>query len=242
MIYTRTLVALQTELKSQYEVSSTIWHRGEKGRKREHGLGMFLREQLPEKYGVATGEIIPFKGRAPSPQCDIVIYDRLTFPIIGKSAPVQQIPYESVYAVIEVKSQISLAANKDARAKFVAIQKLPRCNLKQRPKRNKKRNPVFFLFGYELSTNKDNCVAFINDLTALGAESTLIALDAGVAMWIEELPSGKDRPLFLNTADQSGFHETLAWFFFILLNSLSEIDLGVPNYIELLYDGKYDSA
>lgn len=88
MIYTRTLIALHTELKVTYEVSSTIRHKGEKGRKREHGLGMFLREQLSEKYGVATGEIIPFQGHSVAPQCDIIIYDRLTFPIIGKSAPV----------------------------------------------------------------------------------------------------------------------------------------------------------
>ena len=127
MIYTRTLIALQKQLKSQYEVSSTILHKGEKGRKREHGLGMFLREQLPEKYGVATGEIIPFKGQAPSPQCDIIIYDRLTFPIIGKSGPVQQVPYESVYAVIKKKTQQTKTTNKDASEKFSAIRNLPRC-------------------------------------------------------------------------------------------------------------------
>src|ERR1022692_1553681 len=202
MIYTRTLIALHTELKAQYAVSSTIRHKGEKGRKREHGLGMFLREQLPEKYGVATGEIIPFRGKAPSPQCDIVIYDRLTFPIIGKFAPVQQIPYESVYAVIEVKSQINSSALKDSCAKFTAIRKLPRCALKQQPKQSKTRNPQFLVFGYELGTTEERCVAFIRQ--AADPDVTLFALDAGVALWIEGLPTGgqltEDGPVFLRTA------------------------------------------
>jgi hypothetical protein len=237
MIYTRTLIALHAELKAQYDVSSTIWHKGEKGRKREHGLGMFLREQLPEKYGVATGEIIPFKGKSPSPQCDIIIYDRLNFPIIGKSSPVQQIPYESVYAVIEVKSQITLPALKDSSAKFSAIRNLPRCALKQRPKRSKTRNPIFVLFGYELATTEERCVAFVRQ--AGTKDVTLFSLDAGVATWIEGLSNG-DRHCFLRTADKTGFHETLTWFLFLLLDSLSEIDLGIPNYSELLYDGKYE--
>jgi hypothetical protein len=60
---------------------------------------MFLKENLPEKYGIATGEIIPFRGNLSSPQCDIIIYDRLSFPIIGKSAAIQQVPYEAVYAI-----------------------------------------------------------------------------------------------------------------------------------------------
>src|SRR6266576_1901125 len=79
---------------------------------------------------------------------------------------------------------------------------------------------------------------------AANRDVTLFALDAGVALWIEALPTvGKvteDRPVFLRTADKKGFHETLAWFLFLLLDSLSGIDPGTPNYSELLYAGKYE--
>ena len=148
MIYSRTMIEYQKELQAKYDVSSTIRHRGEKGRKREHGLAMFLKENLPEKYGVATGEVVPYMGHIPSPQCDIIIYDRLAFPILGKSSITQQVPYEAVYSVIEVKSNITSASLEYALNKFSAIRKLPRCKLKQRPKRGSDQRPLFVLFGY----------------------------------------------------------------------------------------------
>jgi hypothetical protein len=240
MIFTRTLVALHAELKAQYDVSSTIRHKGEKGRKREHGLGMFLREHLPERYGVATGEIIPFEGKMAAPQCDLIVYDRLTYPIIGKSSAVQQVPYESVYSVIEVKSQITAADLRSTSEKFLAIRRLPRCSLKRRPSRSKTRNPVFVLFGYELRTTKAKCVDFVRED---GTDDLMVfALDAGVAMRLDGLPSGS-KHVFLRTADAAGdFHETLVWFLFLFLEALAKIDLGIPNYSELLYDGKYEES
>ncbi len=240
MIFTRTLIALHSELKAQYEVSSTIRHRGEKGRKREHGLAMFLREHLPERYGVATGEIIPYRGAATSPQCDLIIYDRLTYPIIGKSTAVQQVPYEAVYAVIEVKSKLTSSELKSTEQKFSAIRSLPRCKLRRTPRKPKKRNPAFFLFGYELATTQERCVELAQK--AAGDDILVFALDAGFVITIDGLEGGP-RTIFLRTDDEpSGLHETLAWFFALLLDALSEIDLGMPKYSELLYDGKYEGG
>ena len=58
------------------------------------GLNRLLIDILPEAYGVATGEIIPFNGETSSPQCDTIIYDRLHNPVIGRSDAVKQIPLE----------------------------------------------------------------------------------------------------------------------------------------------------
>jgi hypothetical protein len=70
------------------------------------------------------------------------------------------------------------------------------------------------------------------------------SLNAGLAMLFDALPNGsKHQHVFLRTADRAGhFHETLVWFFFLLLESLSKIDLGTPKYSELLYDGKYEEG
>lgn len=232
MIYTRTLALMQKELHVKYQVSSTIRHRGEKGRNREHGLAMFLRENLPEKYGVATGEIIPFKGDMPSPQCDIIIYDRLSFPIIGKLSAVQQVPYEAVYSVIEVKSQITSGALTDALEKFSAIRQMPRCELRRKPKRLKDRNPFFVLFGYELATSTEKCLEFIKQ--GVYSDIMLIALDTGLTIWVGP-PDQEGRPVFLRGTDaEKSFYQTLALSFACLMDSLSSIDLGTPKFVFLV--------
>jgi hypothetical protein len=150
------------------------------------------------------------------------------------------VPYESVYSVIEVKSRIAAADLSSTSGKFSAIRKLPRCSLIGKPKRSKTRNPIFVLFGYELATTEEQCVDFVRrDGTD---DVVLFALNAGLAMLWDELPNGlKHQHVFLRTADRTGdFHETLVWFFFVLLESLSQIELGTPKYSELLYDGKYE--
>jgi hypothetical protein len=104
-------------------------HRGERGRQREDNLRKFLSDHLPAAYGVATGEILPYKGNKLSPQCDIIIYDRLRMRIFGKNDAVQQIPLEAVYAVIEVKSELNSTALADMRKKVHFIRKMPRCSV-----------------------------------------------------------------------------------------------------------------
>jgi len=226
------MIELQKELHARYEVASTIRHRGEKGRKREHGLGMFLRENLPERYGVATGEVIPYRGHVPSPQCDIIIYDRATCPIIGNTSSVQQVPLEGVYSVIEVKSRITPAALDDALGKFEVIRSLPRCKLNQKPKRGADRLPLFVLFGYELKTTKDACLEFFKQ--GVDEDIFLIALDKGFTIWIER-SKGDLYPVFLTATDaESGVYETLALSFATYLAALGGIDLGRPSYLKMM--------
>lgn len=236
MIYTRTLAQLQKELHTKYEVSSTIRHRGEKGRNREHGLAMFLRENLPEKYGVATGEIIPFRGDLPSPQCDIIIYDRLSFPIIGKTSAVQQVPYEAVYSIIEVKSQITSKALADTLQQFSSIRQLPRCDLRRKPKHRKDRNPIFVLFGYKLATTTEKCIEFVRQ--GVDEDVFLVALDTGLTIWLQKTKVNIV-PLFLRATDTAkSLYETLAFSFAYLMDSLSPIDLGTPSFLDLMIQYK----
>lgn len=232
MIYSHTLRALQKELQARYDVAATIRHRGEKGRKREHGLAMFLREYLPERYGVASGEVIPHLGDIPSPQCDIIVYDRATCPVIGRFDAVQQVPVEGVYAVIEVKSQLNQEALDDALGKFQAIRALPRCPASRKPKRGSNRTPALVLFGYELKTSVDACGNFLRK--AVDEDLSVVALDAICSLWIET-GGGVTRSVILNTVDaEAGVYDTLALWFASFLDGLSNIDLGTPSYMRMM--------
>ncbi len=94
MIHTKIFAGLQRELEAKYEISSTIRHKGERGRSRETGVAGFLKENLPEAFGVGTGEVFSISSEGVLPQCDIVIYDRMRTPIFGKDKSIQQIPIE----------------------------------------------------------------------------------------------------------------------------------------------------
>jgi hypothetical protein len=236
MIYTSALSRIEKTFHDKYDLSTTIRHRGERGRQRENGLLVFLRENLPIAYGVATGEIIPFSGPLASPQCDIIIYDQLRMPILGRSEAVQQVPLEAAYAVIECKSVLNKAAIKDAREKFAKIRALPRSPSKTRLKKGKRRGPLYALFGYRLKTSGLACVDLMQ---AHGSDDILVtALDTGSGIWLVE----PRRPIFLPaTAQSRNLYLTLALFYASLLTCLQDIDLGEPSFSDMLFDWKNES-
>jgi hypothetical protein len=225
MIFCRTLNLLEQELKATYQVSTTIQHRGEKGRQREHGLSMFLREMLPDAYGIASGEIVSCADQPPSPQCDIIIYDRLHFPILGRSRPVQQVPYESVCAVIECKSTLDTHALLDARRKFDTIRKLKR--LPTKIAKGKSRGPYFVLFAYTNNVSEDQCRRFMKRYGTKKVSVSICMLDAG--SWI--LVDKENVPVFIPAHETSS---VLTFFLAAMLYCLRSIDLGNPNLLWLI--------
>jgi len=235
MIFASNFAHYEKMLQQKYAVSTSIWHRGERGRQRENGLMMFLQETLPAAYGVATGEIMPYKGKKPSPQCDIIVYDRLRTPVFGINQAVQQIPLEGVYAVIETKSTIDSKALSDAKRKFESIKSMPRCRNRVPLRKGFRRRPIFYLFGYKLGTSTDACKQLMQDISTKD-EVAVVALDTGLGIWIED--KGKPlRTVWLNASEtQTGFHETLMYFFVSLLRDLETTDLGVPNLFDWVSD------
>lgn len=78
-----------------------------KGEQRELPVQEFLRQNLPDVFGVAAGEAIDPLG-AHSPQLDVVVFDRIrNFPVHRGAAVI--LPAEAVLASFEVKSTLSLA-------------------------------------------------------------------------------------------------------------------------------------
>jgi hypothetical protein len=231
MIFTSVLSGIEKSFHDRYDISSTIIHKGERGRQRENGLLIFLRETLPAAYGVASGEIIPFKGASASPQCDIIIYDRLRMPILGKSEAVQQVPLESVYGVIECKSVIDKTALKDTEDKIRKIQALPRARSKTRLRKGMRRGPFYMLFGYKLKTQINSCLQFM-EIWKKSLDVNVFALDSGCGIWIIDRP----RTVWLEATDPSqNVYETLAIFYVGLLEALREIDLGNPSFMEMIF-------
>lgn len=233
MIAKSILEHLEKMFHEQYELSATIRHRGERGRQRENGLLIFLRDNLPGAYGVATGEIIPYKSSMVSPQCDIIIYDYLHMPIFGRSKTVQQIPLEAVYAVIECKSIINVAALKDAENKNRKIQELPRCTsiniTAGKDGEEKLAGPLFYLFGYKMKTEKKKCAEFTQR-----TDIKIVALDAGITIRVENIEGGN--PTWLNcTEKDSECYETLAVFYVDLLFELQHTKLGNPNFVKMIF-------
>lgn len=215
-------------MREQYIVSTTIKHKGERGRQREEGLKRFLSEHLPEAYGIATGEIFPCIGDDVSPQCDIVIYDRMKMPIFGKNSAVQQIPLEAVYAVIEVKSELNSSALSDFKGKLEKIRAMPR----SRKSFASSQAPLFYLFGYKFRTKEKACTTFIME-NSIEDDVSITALDRGLTLRLEEY----ENPIWLTTSDHNDdFYETLVFFFVDLLEGLNGIKLETTSFVNMLYN------
>ncbi len=98
---------ISQKLQTDFEISSEIKHQGNKGTYRESALREFLLSgRLPKRFGIGTGEIIG-PTRNVSKQSDLVIYDQLDGMSLVYDDNVQIYPIESVFGVIEVKSQLS---------------------------------------------------------------------------------------------------------------------------------------
>lgn len=231
MIFDKILSSFEFELHKRYEISSTIRHRGEKGRQREHGLAAFLRENLPEAYGVATGEIISEEGDIPSPQCDIIIYDRLRTPIIGKYDAVQQVPIGGVYSVIETKSAITKTALNDAARNFNKVRELYHSSSANNIREGKRSGVFFFLFGYKLKTSVSNCKDFLIK-HAKNEDAEVVALDSGSTCWVGPDDSSKpSRPEWVpGTNFDNEIYGTLALFFTTVMEVCHVTELGSPDF------------
>lgn len=80
------------------------------GNEMEVALCQIISSVLPDKFGVCRGFVINQKGNRAGD--DIIIYDRMNFPLIRKSISTDfllkhQVPVEAVYSYIECKSSIN---------------------------------------------------------------------------------------------------------------------------------------
>ncbi len=103
-------ILIEEQMIKDFERSASIKHPGDKGNSRENFIRNFLTTSgyLPKKYAVSEGSshIISATGHT-SDQTDLLIYDALNTPKLLSLDNIQFFPVETVYGVIEVKSNLN---------------------------------------------------------------------------------------------------------------------------------------
>lgn len=103
-------------------------HAGSTGEASESNWIDLLREYLPNRYIIARGFVIDSEQHC-SDQIDILIFDRQYSPFIVNIDGMTYVPAESVYAVFEVKQEISKAHIEYASAKAKSVRRLKRTSV-----------------------------------------------------------------------------------------------------------------
>lgn len=83
-------------------------HAGLKGSEFEKTFRNFLRQYLPASLDISTGQVVDSRGGV-SKQLDVIIADTAKTPILYQTDETRVVPIECVYAVIEVKANLTLA-------------------------------------------------------------------------------------------------------------------------------------
>ena len=120
------LDGLQAQLEGNLRGSRlAVAHPGARGDASEEGWLRVLKDHLPQRYQVDHAFVIDSNG-ATSEQIDIVIYDRQYSPFLYNLANQRYVPAESVYAVLEVKQDLSREHVLYAGEKAASVRRLHR--------------------------------------------------------------------------------------------------------------------
>src|SRR5690349_6591313 len=107
---------VQEQMLANMEVSAVFEHPLSCGLASEkHWINLFNR-YLPQRYRATSGFVVDADGQR-SRQIDLVVYDRFYSPLLFHDDSEPHIPAESVYAVFEVKRQLSAKLIGDAGCK-----------------------------------------------------------------------------------------------------------------------------
>lgn len=123
-IFYNELKSSVTKLEAEYNKSKNLNHKGTKGTYRERILDDVLKQFLPKRYGIASGESFDCQGNR-SKQLDIAIYDEL-FSFALPYGELKLIPFESMYGCIEVKSKLDKKAMFESLENIASLKKLYR--------------------------------------------------------------------------------------------------------------------
>ena len=140
-------------------------HRPSAGDNRESIVAEFLRSHLPQSVGVSTGLVLSSDGIF-SQQADVLITDVLTNAPLYSTMPEQLWLAESVYAIIEVKTNLSPREIADSIEKCRRFKSLAR-SFSPLPASPKISDSLFITWAFEApspETVKDNYAEAIRDI------------------------------------------------------------------------------
>jgi len=90
---------------ADFRASAGINHTGIKGGEREQSVIRFLEERLPDRFCVATGEVVDLNGNT-GPQLDVLIFDRYAdFAFTSGCSSI--LASEALLASVEIKSKLN---------------------------------------------------------------------------------------------------------------------------------------
>lgn len=123
---TEILDGLQARLEGELRGNRVaVTHPGARGEASEEDWLRVLKAHLPHRYQADRAFVIDSQG-ACSEQIDVVIYDRQYSPLLFNQANQCYVPAESVYAVIEVKQDLSREHVLYAAGKAASVRSLHR--------------------------------------------------------------------------------------------------------------------
>lgn len=118
-------ISVELERKSQSIRDYFATHKPSAGTNREGVVASFLSEYLPKKYAISSGLILSKSGVF-SKQADIIVADKMSnVPLFGESKEKIWL-VESVYSLIEVKTQFTPSNLRDSLEKCERFKSLPR--------------------------------------------------------------------------------------------------------------------
>lgn len=117
--------SIAEEMSSSFKTMASVSHAPTRGGGHESIWCEWLRKYLPQRYSVSPGFIIDSKGNQ-SLQQDLIVFDRQYSPLLLNKDEVLFVPAEAVYAVVEVKSNLTPAELRDALKKIASAKELLR--------------------------------------------------------------------------------------------------------------------
>lgn len=105
-VFRKVLDEAEEKLHLAERSAANFRHRGIRGDEKAAALSDFLAAHLPNTFAIGRGEAIDYRD-ARTGELDLFIYDRATAAPIQSSGDNLLIPAEALYAVIEVKSELS---------------------------------------------------------------------------------------------------------------------------------------
>lgn len=151
-------------------VRSFVGHNPTSGSANEEILRAFLSEHTSKRYTVAQGFIVdPFRENKSSRQCDILVFDGISCPVLHQEGGVRIVQPEAVKMVIEVKTTLKKGALEDALKNIKSARAL-------------NSSIAGFVFGFEGTQPKtlfSNLTAFCQKMTSDEAPLAILTLEPG---------------------------------------------------------------
>jgi len=121
-------LSVQHEILAQISVGGLFQHPSAAGAATErHWIDLFNR-YLPQRYRTTSAFVVDSTGSL-SRQIDIAIFDNLYSPLMFPHSSGLHIPVESVYAVFEVKQDLSRRSIRDAAEKAASVRRMIRTSV-----------------------------------------------------------------------------------------------------------------